>query len=305
MNNHRAIALAALLGSSVVLPTALLAGKPLVYVPTPASSQWLTYTSEECGFTIRYPSPAWLIGETNGRLNLRSDDSVHMSIRCDAEPMKKAIKELKDNLQLSRWAGSDAVTVNGLPGRRMTYAQGYFDNAGVEEIESIFLQRNDHTYTISWSLGRGRDKGSREYDALCREIVGTFGFAEVKHRDRLSYTDPAYHFSLEYPSDWELHAGDATPRAVLSHGTGNRITVDVSARSKFDIQQWQGNFTDLGERTEFFEHHLPGRHCIWFGDETYLLEKGDNVYIVQVDSPRGNPPEPRKVIDEILNSLTL
>jgi hypothetical protein len=304
MKHVRAVAFVAVLCPAVVWAKTLLAEKSRAYQPTAVSSQWPTFTSKEGGFRIQYPPDKWIVKRFKDRVDLRSGESVRLSVLCLAGPMKPIMKEVQHDFNLSRWVSSEGVTINGLPGRRMNYFQSYFDTAGVDHIESLFVPRDDRTYMISWSLGRGADKDSKEYAAACREIVGTFGFVEVEHRDRLNYTSQAFHFSFDYRPDWELTEVSRS-HVIVSPSPGSSISMDVRPRSEFDFEEWRSHFTGMSAKAEFFEHHLPGHRCLWFGRETYILENRENFYLVEVESARGLPAEPRSVVDGILDSLTL
>jgi hypothetical protein len=97
------------------------------------------------------------------------------------------------------------------------------------------------------------------------------------------------------------------PQANISHGPQVTVSVEILPdRTVHDLCLRQGDqIKDLGERRAYFAHQLEGRHCLWLERETYLFEKAGRVYAVCVRTAPSFGVEPRKIIDDILDSLRL
>ena len=307
MKKYRKFALIILLCAVAVLTIIVIRGGPSVYSPTTASAQWLLYTSDENGFSIKYPPTGWNLRQYKDTVSFSSGELVTVKVTRVAEPMQTFIDKVQTQPDGTHSGTTYAVEINGLHGRRTTNYEGSF-GGGTSKWQMAFLPRGDTSYVVEWSRGPGFDKHSSAYEAVCREIVGTFGFVEVRHRDKLTYADPISHFSFEYPGDWQLTAGPGlSGGAGITHGSAIEISVMVMEESTFgDFQKRQGRqVEDVGVQQEYFAHHLVGRRCLYQGCETYAFEKRGNVFIVKVWNFKKDRAEPRKVVDGILDSLTL
>lgn len=277
------------------------------YGPTEASKSWFTYTDDEMGFEIKYPSTLWGI-----RLSRVSNAYASVSFTTDGG--KFEIYRHNGAPQSYELAGRK-TRIGELEARWSSYDLRNW--GGSYPYEQCVVQRGDSTYTIRWTryefvVPRAdapmdvieRSKHLRDAPNF-REMVGTFRFCEVHQSNRRKYEDKTYHYSFTYPTAWDLNGGGGDTR--INDDAKFSLTIRVVSNSTFAEEEklWGDRFAKVSDEHEFFDHHLVGRRLLWNGDDTYAFEKRGNLYLVTIWLAPKFGVEPEPLVTSILNSLSL
>jgi len=288
-----------------ISPACFIQSKPDIYLPGGASENWLTYTNTENGFHIKFPDTMRGLSQDADSVNFSSnDDTAHLNIQRVNEPMDAIFKRRRKEPDSFR-VDSRIIKINGLDAKKASYWVGNF--GGSWEEDSLYVQNGLSTYIITWTPGQRREKAPVDWSAIIREMISTFGIDEVKHADRIKYIDPYYHFSFEYPTEWRLGRG-GFPEVVLNDPTLERYRIWVFIRENTTLQEnqkmterWPEYQSSFEEIKPYFAHQIIGQKYMSEGKENYAFQKGGNLYIISIQEMKG----PRKVVDDILDSLSL
>ncbi len=284
--------------ATVVILVLFLTGCTDVYGPTSASEQWLTYTSAENGFHIKYPSQAWLEEQGGDGCFFGRYSDEGLRVQRLNQSMDSFIKTFGD---LS-WS---TAKVNGQKVKQATSVQRNFTDLfsyqDIKVTKRLFIQNGPSVYVISWSPGwKNKSAPDPATSATYREMIGTFGFNEIIHSDHLDYTDSVHHYSFAYPPAWRVSRGGDMV-TVASADYGLRIWVVTDSTAEIFQHRPATQLKDVGEKQPFFQHQLIGQKCLLLGRETYFFEKNKNVYVIALTGRIAHGRE----LDAILDSFRL
>ena len=286
--SSRVILLFAVLTSQVFLAVGCRDKEPVEFVRSGLSDSWPTLTCSEAGFEVKYP-PGCHCTQTLwvGMVDF-SGGSGHVNIRRFDAATRKQMEALypgqnpfpSDGRQVKI---GDLMAKSGVPGN------GYID--------FLFIERGSFTYEIRWDVGSA---------SIGEEMAATFRLIDVKHSDYLTYTDPDCGFAFDYPYNWNLDFG-GTYGAARIRGGALDIEIEFKAGTSAEdfLHEWGRQVTDAEEVQEHFLHHLMGRRCRLFGDETYLIENQRGTYVVKIQGAPAPGSASRKSVDDFLDSLRL
>jgi len=279
---------------------------PNGYQATNLSKSWLIYTNNDFGFYIKYPEIDWVTGSTDVHsVYFATDNSATLSVSViDDESVDSRIAAVI-NLIPNCSVEHTSVLVSGFTAKRMICEKGFFDNAGTEEITYLYIEKDGVVYEISFTLGRDENKNNSIIQSEFNEIVGTFGLNPIVKLGQLTFSNPKYSYSINYPDSWNVTDGDYLE---LDSSKGDRIDVYVTPNTTFEkylqsqYRQSQASpISDCSGDGEYFTHKNVGQRCDWLGKEAYFFEKNGNLYSILLS----NVVSPRSIIDGILNSFTI
>jgi hypothetical protein len=273
------------------------------YIATNVTEKWLTLSDEQDGFTLKYP-PGWNTEQNPARVSIYGPNMApEITIVCTRESADARIAKLNRELQGALRVDSAKIKLNRLEATRAHFTRGYFDDAGNEEMEVLYVSGNGSTYEILWTLGRGKMKNSPGAEAVCHELLGTLELVKANFTDLKSFTDQRTHLTFTYPAKWRVMTG-GFPQVLVDDGPETRITFTIMEYPTVEafLRERSYQVTELSEVTPYFAQDYNCRKCKWSGYESYLIEKNGHLLIVTVD--RASASE-RASVDALLASLTL
>jgi hypothetical protein len=272
---------------------------PIIYSAGKGPADWITYSSSENGFELRYPAD-WWFSQYPSLISLSGPSNVTFSIYRIPLSLEVLRRESQHGRYLPQHASRHAAVVAGLSGEQWNYLTGNF--VGSWSVETFVLPRGSRTYLVSWSAGGTSRKETPADRALCHAVLSTFRFIELRHADYLSYHDPSLRFSFEYPSDWQLSGGLVVePAASLRRGEATWIGVYVIARTSLGEFKQQHSITEMTPKTEWFAHRLSGLRGRWNGRDAYIFERDADLVVINIF--RTN--ESAEVMTHFFDSFTL
>jgi hypothetical protein len=276
---------------------------PDEYQATAMSASWPVHTNDQYGFHIKYPDINWSVESDFNGASFSPDFEASLGVYAGTTSINAAMAQVRNSITGRCSADGTSVLINGSVAKRMNCVVGYFDNGGTSDRTFLYLEKDGLTYEISFDPGRGKDKNDPVLKSEFNEMVGTFGFNQIKQPDRglLKFVDPRYGFSFTYPSTWRVVSG-GTP-LILDSSLGDRIEIYVISKTTLEqYQQFQGSqISGCTAKQEYFVHKIMGQQCDWLGKKTYFFEKDGDLYSIGL----ADIVSLKSVIDGILNSFTL